>query len=288
MIAGSELIINERGAIYHLNLTADELADTIITVGDPERVSTVSGFFDEVELVRQHREFLTHTGILQGRRISVLSTGIGTDNIDIVFNELDALANINLRTRELRSETRCLDIVRLGTCGGLQADLPEDAMIVSEAAIGLDNLLHFYQHPHDERADGLLEALETVLPDLPIRPYGAFAHSGLLDRFRDTEFHRGITVTCPGFYGPQDRKLRAQPALDGYLERLQGLRYDGMRVLNFEMETSGIYGMGQLLGHRCLSISTVVANRTSGTFSKRPSQAVAHMIERALELLLGA
>lgn len=288
MIAASELILNDRGAVYHLNLTPEELADTVITVGDPDRVATVSGFFDQVDLVRQHREFLTHTGMLQGRRISVVSTGIGTDNIDIVFNELDALVNIDLKTRQLRSEIRRLDIVRLGTCGGLQADLPRDALVVSEAAIGLDNLLHFYQHAQEPGASQLLQALNSVLPDLPVQPYGSFGDSTLLKRFRDPEYHHGITLTCPGFYGPQDRCLRAKPSLEGYLERLQDLRFESSRVLNFEMETSGMYGMGRLLGHRCLSISTVVANRISGSFSSRPAQAVGHMIERSLELLLGS
>lgn len=288
MIAASELILNDRGAIYHLNLTPEELADTVITVGDPDRVATVSNFFDQVDLVRQHREFLTHTGVLQGRRISVVSTGIGTDNIDIVLNELDALVNIDLKTRQPRDQTRSLDIVRLGTCGGLQADLPQDALVVSEAAIGLDNLLHFYRQAREPRASQLLAALGSVLPDLPVQPYGTFGDASLLQRFRGPEYHHGITVTCPGFYGPQDRCLRARPSLEGYLERLQNLRFESSRVLNFEMETSGIYGMGRLLGHRCLSISTVVANRTSGRFSSRPEKAVEHMIERSLELLLGA
>lgn len=286
MIAASELILNDRGAVYHLNLTPEELADTVITVGDPDRVATVSNFFDQVDLVRQHREFLTHTGMLQGRRISVVSTGIGTDNIDIVFNELDALVNIDLKTREQCAETRSLEIVRLGTCGGLQEDLPEDALVVSEAAIGLDNLLHFYRQAPQTRTTQLLAALASALPDLPVNPYAAFADPSLLERFRDPEYHRGITVTCPGFYGPQDRRLRAVPSLEGYLERLQGLRFDTLRVLNFEMETSGMYGMARLLGHRCLSISTVVANRTSGRFSSRPAKAVEHLIERSLELLL--
>lgn len=287
MIGNSELILNERGAVYHLDLRAEELAETVITVGDPGRVPAVSRYFDQLEFRRSHREFVTHTGRLGSRRISVLSTGIGTDNIDIVLSELDALVNIDLERREPRTGNYALQIIRLGTSGGLQADIPTDSCVISSAAIGLDNLLAFYSGPGPKAEAGLMEFFgeHTGLVQKGLRPYWTEGSRELEARFARLGFHEGITVTCPGFYGPQGRSLRLAPALPDLAERLSSFRFGNWRIANFEMETSALYGLGGLMGHQCLSISTVVANRVSRSFSRDPAGAVDSMIRHCLEAL---
>jgi len=283
-IAASELILNSRSAIYHLDLRPEELADTIITVGDPGRVATVSQHFDRIEHASEHREFITHTGYLGQKRISVLSTGIGPDNIDIVFNELDALANIDLSTREIKSEKKSLQIIRLGTSGALQADIPLDSVVASSFAIGLDNLMHFYQTDANPEERYILEDFKqhTRLNSVPVVPYIAEGNIKLRAAFADKTFN-GITITCPGFYGPQGRVLRAGLAFPNLIDALGSFSSRGHRATNFEMETSALYGLGKLLGHQCLSLSCIIANRSQGSFSKDSAKAVENMILAALE-----
>lgn len=287
-IPESEMILNQRGAVYHLDLLPEELASTVITVGDHGRVEEVSRYFDKTEHRSMHREFVTHTGYIGKKRLSVVSTGIGTDNIDIVLTELDALMNVDLKTRTVKPELNSLRIVRMGTCGGLQADVPTDAMVISSYGLGLDNLLNFYKHTPDIEEEAMLKAFmdHTALSASMASPYLSRADLSLLNAFKKQGHHTGITVTCPGFYAPQGRQIRAMPAFPQLLDILPGFRFADHRILNFEMETAGIYGLGKILGHACLSISTVVANRAAGTFSTDAGKAVQHMIEKSLEVLM--
>ena len=285
-IPSSELIINSRGAIYHLNLRPEELADTVITVGDPNRVATVSKYFDRIEYQGSHREFVTHTGYIGNKRISVLSTGIGPDNIDIAFNELDALANIDFESRNIRDQKKSLQIIRLGTTGALQADLPVDSLVASSFGIGLDNLMHYYNYASNPEESFILGEFceHTRLKTTAIQPYIAEASIRLLSAFADKMQH-GITITCPGFYGPQGRVLRGPIAFPQLIDSLSSFTSRGHRVTNFEMETSAMYGLGKLLGHHCLSISVIVANRISKTFSPDGEAAVDQMIRSTIDII---
>ena len=285
-IAESELIINSRGAIYHLNLRPEELAPTVFTVGDPDRVSAVSRHFDTIEHKVQHREFVSHTGFIGRKRVTVVSTGIGTDNIDIVLNELDALVNIDLTTRTVKPQLIPLTIIRMGTSGSLQKDIPVDSFVASTHGLGIDNLLNFYRQDDTEEDNSLLQSFttQTQLHHRLAHPYISGASPSLLKHFVDG-FHQGITVTCPGFYGPQGRVLRLglnQPEL---IDRLTSFSYGPHRVTNFEMETAGIYGLGRLLGHHCLSLSAIVANRISRTFSPDGNKAVEKLITDTLRIV---
>lgn len=284
-IGDSELIINARGAVYHLDLRPEELAPTVITVGDPDRVREVSKHFDKVEYTRQHREFVTHTGFIGDKSISVVSTGIGPDNIDIVLNELDALVNIDLETRTIRSEITTLDIIRIGTSGSLQEHIPADSFVASTHGLGLDNLLHFYRHEEHEEEKQLLQAFvtQTQLHHRVAHPYISSGAPGLLKKFVGEDFHHGITVTCPGFYGPQGRILRLGLAQPELINRLTGFSMGPHRITNFEMETSAIYGLGKMLGHRCLSLSAIVANRVAKTFTRDGQGLMEKLIKEALE-----
>ncbi len=285
-IAESELIINNRGAIYHLNLRPEELADTVITVGDPDRVKEVSRHFDHIEYRLQHREFITHTGTIGKKRISVVSTGIGPDNIDIVLNELDALVNIDLKTRYIKDVLTPLKIIRVGTSGSLQGDIPVDGFVASTHGIGLDNLMHFYRAMHNEEEKQLLHAFitNTQLHNHPSHPYIFGGSPSLLKLFTKNVYH-GITVTCPGFYGPQGRVLRMGLALPHLNDSLTRFSFGQHRITNFEMETAAIYGMGKILGHHCLSLSAIVANRVNKTFSADSEATVQKLIELTLTVL---
>lgn len=287
-IAESELILNARGAVYHLDVRPDELAGTIITVGDPERVKAVSKHFDRTEGTYQHREFVTHTGYIGEKRISVVSTGIGTDNIDIVLNELDALVNIDFETRTVKEAPVSLEIIRLGTAGSLQENIPVDSFVVSSHGLGLDNLLPFYIYHNTPEELQLLEAFRGQIRMQPnaVRPYLIEASAELLGRFTEG-FHTGITVTCPGFYAPQGRTLRGALSHPDLIDQLTGFSFENRHIMNFEMETAGIYGLGRVLGHQCLSISTIVANRISKQFSSDGNAAVEKMIEKALGVIAG-
>jgi uridine phosphorylase len=283
MIAPSELIITENNTIYHLDLAPEEVADTIITVGDPDRVSEVSKYFDQIDVRRQHREFVSHTGYLSGKRITVVSTGIGTDNIDIVFNELDALVNIDFKTRTIKSDLTSLSIIRIGTSGALQPDIPVDHIVASTHGIGLDNLMHFYA---DDDLSKLGEAFnKEVIRDNPFTVYAYAADDVLISQMNSDQIVKGMTVTCSGFYGPQGRVLRGPLKDKAIIDRLSQFTFEGCRITNFEMETSGIYGMAHMLGHRALSLNAIVANRVNKTFSKNGKAAVEYLIRYTLERL---
>ncbi len=285
-IAESELILNARGAVYHLNVRPEELAQTIITVGDPDRVKAVSKHFDQIEGTWQHREFVTHTGFIGQKRVSVVSTGIGTDNIDIVLNELDALANIDFNTRTVKETPVSLEIIRLGTSGSLQPTIPVDSFVVSSHGLGLDNLLPFYTYQNTPEELQLLEAFRGQIRLQPsaARPYLIEASATLRERFTEG-FHSGITVTCPGFYAPQGRILRGALSHPDLIDQLTRFSFENRHITNFEMETAGIYGLGRVLGHQCLSISAIVANRIQKEFSKDGNAAVERLIARALEVI---
>lgn len=284
-IAESELIINPRGAIYHLDLRPEELAGTVITVGDPDRVKEVSKHFDSIEVKRQHREFITHTGLVGNKRITVLSSGIGPDNIDIVINELDALVNIDFQTREIKKTLTPINIIRIGTSGALQADIPVDSFVASTHGLGIDNLLNFYRLEHNDQEKELLQSFvtHTQLHGQVGQPYITNGAASLIKHFVDG-FHQGITVTCPGFYGPQGRILRLGISNPNLVNRLTDFRFGQHRITNFEMETSAIYGLGKLLGHNCLAVNAIVANRVKKEFSKDGKAAVENLIVKFIEI----
>ena len=287
-IAGSELIINSRGAIYHLDVRPEEIANTIITVGDPERVKEVSKHFDSIEIKRQCREFTTHTGRIGSKKISVISTGIGTDNIDIVVNELDALVNIDFTTRTVKPQLTSLHIIRIGTSGSLQKDIPVDDFVASTHGLGIDNLLNFYRQNGNEEEKQLLHSFvtQTQLHNHISYPYISSASSALIKHFVGG-FHQGITVTCPGFYGPQGRILRLGLSNPDFINRLSQFSFGQHRITNFEMETAGIYGLGKMLGHHCISLSAMVANRITKEFSKHSVTTVEKLIIKTLDIVSG-
>jgi uridine phosphorylase len=283
-IPESELIINNRGAIYHLDVRPDEIADTIITVGDPDRVSTITRHFDKIEYSLKHREFVTQTGWLGKKRISVVATGIGPDNIDIVLNELDALVNIDFETRQIKKDLTRLKIIRIGTSGSLQADIPVDSFVVSTYGLGLDNLMNFYRQEHHEEEKQLLHAFitHTQMHHNISQPYINSAAGSLMKYFVDG-FQHGITVTCPGFYGPQGRVLRLGIVQPDLIDLLTVFRFGNHRISNFEMETSAIYGLGKALGHHCISLNAIIANRVKKEFSKQPQQLIENLVTKTLE-----
>ena len=286
-IAASELIINNRGAAYHLNCRPEELAHTIITVGDPDRVKEVSKHFDSVEFKNNHREFVTHTGLIGSKRITVVSTGIGPDNIDIVLNELDALVNIDFETRTIKENLTQLNIIRVGTSGSLQEEIPVDSFVVSTHGLGLDNLMNFYRHSNNDEELQIKQSFVTHTQiDAVTQPYIFGASPALLKEFVK-DFHHGITVTCPGFYGPQGRVLRLGLAQPNLIDSLTSFTFGNHRISNFEMETSALYGLGKTLGHHCLSLSAIVANRIRKDFSKDGNAAVENLILKALEIVGG-
>jgi uridine phosphorylase len=282
----TELILTSEKRVYHINLKADDIADDVIVVGDQFRVSEISKFFTKIDFKTQHREFITHTGWFNGKRLTVLSTGIGTDNIDIVVNELDAAVNINPETRTLNPELRSLNIIRLGTSGALQADIPVNGIVVSSHGIGLDGLLNFYGdwktinecHISDEfiKQTGWL----TNLP----YPYCVKGSEKLLEKFKH-DTHIGITATAPGFYGPQGRQIRLMASQPNLNESLTSFNYQGLRITNFEMETSALYGLGKLLGHNCLTACVIIANRIKKEFTSDYKKSVELLIEKSLERL---
>jgi len=286
VIADSELVINSRGAIYHLDLRPEEIADTVITVGDPGRVAEVSKYFDSIEFQGQHREFVTHTGYIGKKRISVVSSGIGPDNIDIMLNELDALVNIDFTTRTIKPELTTLVIIRLGTSGALQPDIPVDSFIASTHGLGIDNLLHYYKHTYNGEEEQIVKhfAAHTQTNAHFIQPYIGTASISLLKHFV-TGFHQGITLTAPGFYGPQGRVLRLPLTNPTFMEKLVTFSYGNHRVINCEMETSAIYSLGKLLGHQCLSLNAVVNNRVSKKYTKDVKEAAKRLIEHALQTI---
>jgi uridine phosphorylase len=288
-IAESELILNSRGAIYHLDLKPEELAPTVILVGDPGRVEKISRYFDKIEHQSQHREFVTQTGFIGSKRLTVLSTGIGPDNIDIVINELDALVNIDFDTRKIKPQLNSLQLVRFGTSGALQADIPVDSFVASTHGLGLDNLLNFYAYQVSETSRIITDAFiaQTGLDSKITLPYVFEGSKSLLKKF-DDGFYQGITVTCPGFYGPQGRILRLPLRSEALISKLTAFKFNQLQITNFEMETSAIYGLGNLLGHDCMSVNVIVANRVLQQFSKDSHAAVEKMIVKALGCLIAS
>ena len=287
-IAASEFITNNRGAIYHLNAKPEEIAQTIITVGDLARVKEVSKHFDSIEFKMQHREFITHTGYLGKKRLSVVSTGIGTDNIDIALNELDALVNIDFESRTIKQNLTQLNIIRIGTSGSLQKDILTDSFVASTHGLGIDNLMNFYLAENNEEEKQLLHAFvtHTQLHNRFSYPYIAGATVSLIKHFVEG-FHQGITVTCPGFYGPQGRVLRLGLAAPQLINRLSDFKFGQHRITNFEMETAGIYGLGKALHHNCLSLSAIVANRINKDFTKDGEASVEKLIVKTLRIVSG-
>ena len=286
MIAASELILNPDGSVYHINLKPGQVANDIIFVGDQNRVEKITKHFDSIEFSTQKREFKTQTGTYKGKRITVMSSGIGPDNIDIVMNELDALVNVDLETRTVKKELTSLNIIRIGTSGSLQANIPCDSIVMSQYGLGLDNMLRSY----------LIDAIsETDMEEAFIaqtnwdmrkgRPYVIAGSKILEKRLESDKIFKGFTGTAGGFYGPQGRVVRLgiqDPALNN---KMDSFNFNGIRMTNLEMETGAIYGLGKLLGHQCLSLNAIIANRATGTFSEDPYKAVDALIEYALDKL---
>ncbi|GAA4089121.1 nucleoside phosphorylase [Mucilaginibacter panaciglaebae] len=284
-IAETDLILNADGSIYHLNLCPGDVADTVITVGDPDRVSEVSKYFDHIELKKGKREFITHTGTIGTKRLTVISTGIGTDNIDIVFNELDALVNIDLAARTVNRTLRSLNIIRIGTSGAVQADIELDSLLLSSAAIGLDPLMHYYQQILTGDEHSLLSAFNAALPKSTLLPYVASAGRQLLAALGKDE-RQGITVTAPGFYSPQGRQIRAATIVPQLMDIVRQFNFNGQRITNLEMETSGIYGLAAALGHQAVSCNVILANRATQVFSKQPVRVMDYYIRHLLEKIV--
>ena len=279
----TELILTPENRVYHINLKAEDIADDVIVVGDQHRVAQISAHFSKIEFKTEHREFVTHTGIYKGKRITVLSTGIGPDNIDIVLNELDAAVNINLQTRTLNPSHRSLNIIRLGTSGALQADIPVNGLVVSSHGLGLDGLLNFYQNWQSINEDDISNTFikhTNWLPNLPY-PYCVAASPQLLTKFKPGNFV-GITATAPGFYGPQGREIRLKAAMQNLNELLTSFKLNEQRITNFEMETSALYGLGKLLGHNCLTVCVIIANRVRKEFTSDYKKSVEVLIENCL------
>lgn len=283
-IAESELILNPDGSVYHLHIRPEMLAGNIIVVGDQGRVENVSAHFDTIEHKVSNREFVTHTGTFKGKRFTVLSTGIGTDNIDIVLNELDALVNIDLGKRTIKEQKTSLRIVRIGTSGALQGDIPVDTYVASSHGMGLDGLLNYYAGLDLCDVPGIANAFMKHAgwtKGMPY-PYVVKGSESLLNAIAH-DLTKGITATAPGFYGPQGRQLRLAPALPDLNEKLGSFEFEGHRVTNFEMETSALYGLGNLLGHECATICAIIANRVARTYSKDYRKTVNELIRLVLE-----
>jgi len=286
-IAPSELILNADGSIFHLHLKPGQIAGDIIMVGDPGRVEMISDFFDEIEVRAQNREFVTVTGRYKGKRITVLSTGIGTDNIDIVINELDALVNIDLETREIKKNKTSLNLIRIGTSGALQGDIPVDAFLVSQKAIGFDGLMNFYAR-REEIADIEFENAfknYTNWNKLLASPYVVDCDADLYNKITDSDFIPGITISAPGFYGPQGRELRLNIVDRQINDKIESFRFNEMRITNYEMECSAIYGLGKLLGHHALTVCIIIANRISRDASSDYKPVMKRLVTKILDKL---
>ena len=282
IIAETELILTPENKIYHLNLSKDEIANDIILVGDPDRVSVISNKFESIEHKVQNREFVTHTGILNGKRISVIATGIGPDNIDIVVNELDALVNIDFKTRTINKKKKTLNLIRLGTSGGLQKDIEVDSFLVSSFGLGLDNIAYFYESEEIIEQDMSKKYKQHAhWPENLSNPYIVKASDNLLSLFPDVK--KGITATAPGFYGPQGRTLRLNPYITNLHEKMESFNYKENRITNFEMETSALYYLGKSLGHNTLTICAIIANRLTKEYSKDYKKTVEKMIDLVLK-----
>jgi uridine phosphorylase len=284
-ISETDLILNEDGSIYHLNLYPEDISDLVILVGDPDRVALVSKYFDHIEIKKGKREFITHTGRIGNKRLTVISTGIGTDNIDIVLNELDALINIDLNTRLPHSNLRSLDIIRIGTSGALQPEIPIDSLLISSAAFGLDALMHYYKYELNQTDEQLLQEFRSAMPaKYKLNPYLASASSKLIEQFGHMA-PLGLTLTAPGFYSPQGRQVRAISTMPNLLSIVSSFQHSEIKITNLEMETAGIYGLSSCLGHHALSFNVILANRATNKFSKKPVAVMDGFIQSILSAL---
>ena len=280
----TELIITNSGRIYHLNLKKEEIADDIILVGDPNRVEQISNKFEKIDFKITHREFITHTGYYNNKKISVISSGIGTDNIDIVINELDALVNVNFESRQINKIKKSLNIIRLGTSGGLNKKIDVDSFLVSEYAIGLDGLAHFYKN--NDVLDQKLSKMffnKTNWSKNHASPYSVKASEKLLNKFNN--FNKGITLTATGFYGPQCRNMRLKSSISDLENLIGSIEYQGLNITNFEMESSALYFLGRSLGHNTLTICAILANRISKKYSTNPIDTIDELINEVLKNL---
>jgi uridine phosphorylase len=277
----ADLVLNPDGSVYHLNLLPKHINDTIIVVGDPSRVYQVSQFFDDVEFEMNKREFITHVGKFKGKKITVISTGIGTDNVEIFFSELDALVNIDLKTGEEKPRRKKLRVIRIGTSGALQEDIPVGSFLVSDFAVGLDNVMNFYDLPMNDEETGLAHDIQKKI-GLPFMPYVVRGSESLLKQI-GFDMRVGNTVTTPGFYAPQGRKLRAPIRFPKLMEDLNYYHKGDFWLTNFEMETAGYYSMARLLGHEALSVNAILANRIKNKFVKNPNKVIDSLIEKVLE-----
>ncbi len=282
----SQLIINPDGTIYHLNLKPEDIARTIIVVGDPQRVQKISRYFDKIEFKNQNREIITHTGYLNKKRLTVISSGMGPDNIDIVLNELDALVNIDLKKRIKKSVHTSLNIIRLGTSGAIQPDIPIDSFGLSTYGLGLDGLLNFYRIKKDILENDMMNAFIKHAhwsDELP-KPYVVKCSENLAEKIGKGMI-KGITVTAPGFYGPQGRVLRLELQYPDLNKKIESFSFNNERIINFEMETSALYGLGKLLGHNIITVCAIIANRVNEKYSKNYKKPVKKLIELLLERL---
>ncbi|HZH70920.1 MAG TPA: nucleoside phosphorylase [Mariniphaga sp.] len=288
MISNSELILNPDGSIFHLHLKPENIADKVILVGDQGRVKTIASFFESIEFTGQNREFRTVTGTYKGGRFSVISTGIGTDNIDIVLNELDALVNIDLKSRIIKHEKKSLSIIRIGTSGSLQRNLPVNSFVIAQKVIGFDGMLNFYANREDvcdlqmEKEFKNFMSWDESFPT----PYIVDCSNELVNKFDDKDFIKEVTISAPGFYGPQGRVLRlpiAKPDINIQLERFS---YNGYRIVNYEMETSAIYGLSKMMGHEALTVCLLINNRQAGKTNNKYHHEMNKLIEKVLNCLI--
>lgn len=286
MIHSSELILNDDGSIYHLKLRPEQLAPKVILAGDPGRIALISSKFDQLECKVSNREFVTHTGTYKGERVSAIATGIGTDNIDIVLNELDALVNVDLENRLAKTTHSTLEIVRIGTCGSIQESVPADEIIVSSHAIGLDGLMNFYTFEMNPSENELFNQFikQTNWPKNLNHPYLVEGNKTLIEKI-GKDFHKGITITANGFYAPQGRAIRLSPKFPEMNEQLRKFSFESHNILNYEMETSALYGLSKLLGHHACTVCAVVANRYANSFSKDYKTVMSNLIDKVLERL---
>jgi uridine phosphorylase len=280
-IPQSELILNKDGSVYHLNLKPKDISDNIIVVGDPGRVYRVSSHFDDIEFEMNKREFITHTGRYKGKRLTVISTGMGTDNIEIFLNELDALVNVDLKKREIKPRKKKLKIIRIGTSGSIQEDIPVGSHLVSDYAIGLDTLMFYYKFPQSEFEKGIAEQIQSQI-GLGFTPYVSKC-SDKLKKSIAFDMAEGNTITSPGFYGPQGRKIRLELKLPKMVEDLTYFHHNGFWLTNFEMEASALYGLGKLFGHEVLCLNAIIANRIKKTFSKDHNKVIDSLIQKVID-----
>lgn len=281
-LTNSELIINPDGSIYHLCLKPGDIGEVLFSVGDPQRVASVSAYFDSIDLVKENREFIIHSGLLNGKRISVLSTGMGTDNIDIVWNEIDALFNINFENRKVKEKIQKITWIRLGTSGSIREETPVGEMVYSQLAIGLEGLMPYYEYQDDENGERWSGEIEKIIPH--IKAYTTKCSAFLEECFKN-DFTKGITATFGGFYAPQGRNLRIKSKYPDLMDQIASIKINNEQISNMEMETAGIYGLASILGHDAISLNAIIANRATGDFSDQSEGIMDQMIQKAIQIV---